>query len=310
VIGWLRRRGEATTTVGCYGKLPLDREFLRLNASAPEVEAVDRWIQAGMAAAQGRMDNTPDGAGRGLYGSFRGGDFLMPPQERGQRYCLGHLHPSQDSAGRRFPCTLFLLADGRHVEPTYLAPLRYHTYLAGAARVVQQGEEMGDKAAWLERVRNLASVAEPREVDFPAEEGLSGRLARLLPDEARHAPTLQLLVETVVDRPRGGWVVRLPVAGDEEAGVAGWLHLADGLRPREGAAHAALWGNGVLWLVAGSPTPGLFLNLLGLLQDDRLVDGGDEATLTAARGRLFPGVAAALGAGGVAITRLANWRWR
>jgi len=310
VIGWLRRRGEATTTVGCYGKLPLDREFLRLNASAPEVEAVDRWIQAGMAAAQSRLDGTPESVGRGLYGGWPGGGFLMPPQERGQRYCLGYMHPSQDSAGRRFPCTLFLLADGRHVEPVYLAPLRYHAYLARAAQVAQEGEEMGDKAAWLGRVRDMASVAEPREVVFPADEGLSGRLARLLLDDARHAPTLQLLVETVVDRPRGGWVVRLPVASEEEAAVAGWLHLADCLRPRDGAAHAALWGNGLLWLFAGSPTPGLFLNLLGMAQDDRLVDGGDEATLAAAGGRLLPGVAAALDPGGVAIARLANWRWR
>jgi type VI secretion system ImpM family protein len=309
VIGWLRRRGEATATVGCYGKLPLDREFLRLNATAPEVEAVDRWVQAGMAAAHSRLDGTPEGAGRGVYGGWRGGDFLIPPQERGQRYCLGHIHPSQDSAGRRFPCTLFLLASGRQAEPAYLAPLRYHAYLEAAAQVVQLGEEIGDRAAWLERVRGLASLAEPRAVDFPVEEGVAERLARLLPDGASHAATLQLLVETVVDRPRGGWVVRLPVVGNATA-VAGWLHLVECLRPRDGAAHAAVWGDAALWLAAGSPAPGLFLNLLGLAEDDRLVDGGDPATLAAVAGRVLPGVTAALDPGGVALSRLSSWRWR
>ena len=309
MIGWLRGRATTTPVIGCYGKLPLDREFLRLNATHPEVEAVDRWIQGGMAAAQSRLAGRPEGEGRGVYGGWRGGDFLFPPPEKGQRYCIGHMHPSQDSAGRRFPCTLFLLAGVRQAEPAFLVPLRYHAYLDGAAQVARTGEEMGDRSAWLERVRGLAALAEPREVVFPVEEGLGGRLSRLLPDAEIYAPTLQLLIETAVDRPRGGWALRLP-AVEVQGAVSGWLQLLDCLRRRDAAPHAAVWGDGVLWVFGGPPSSGLFLNLLGMPLDDRLVDAMDGETLAAAGRRLASGIAAALDAGGVPVPRLASWRWR
>jgi type VI secretion system protein ImpM len=309
VIGWLRSRAATTPVVGCYGKLPLDREFLRLNATHPEVEAVDRWIQGGMAAAHSRLDGRPEGEGRGVYGGWRGGDFVFPPPEKGQRYCIGHMHPSQDSAGRRFPCTLFLLAGARQAEPAFLVPLRYQAYLDGAAQVARSGEEMVDRTAWLERVRGLASLAEPREGAFPGDEGLGARLSRLLPDPEIYAPTLQLLIETVVDRPRGGWALRLPVV-EEQGAVSGWLHLLDCLRPRDAAPHAAVWGDGVLFAVGGPPGAGVFLNLLGMTQDDRLVDGMDGETLAAASRRLATGIATALDAGGVPVSRLSGWRWR
>jgi type VI secretion system ImpM family protein len=287
----------------------MDREFLRLNATHPEVAAVDRWIQGGMAAAHSRLDGRPEGEGRGVYGGWRGGDFFFPPPEKGQRYCIGHMHPSQDSAGRRFPCTLFLLAGARQAEPAFLVPLRYQAYLDGAAQVARTGEEMVDRTAWLERVRGLAALVEPREVVYPVEEELEARLSRLLPDAEIYAPTLQLLIETVVDRPRGGWVLRLPVA-EGQGTTSGWLHLLDCLRPRDAASHAAVWGDDVLWVVGGSPAPGVFLTLLGMGQDERLVDAMDAPTLAAAGGRLVPGIAAALDAGGVPVSRLAGWRWR
>ena len=98
MIGWLRNRATTTPVVGCYGKLPLDREFLRLNATHPEVEAVDRWIQAGMAAAHSRLDGRPEGEGRGVYGGWRGSDFIFPPPEKGQRNKSRAIVPSMSQA--------------------------------------------------------------------------------------------------------------------------------------------------------------------------------------------------------------------
>jgi len=296
--------------VGCFGKLPLDREFLRVNAHHPEVEGLDRWIQGGLASAHERFAGDPAGEGRGLYGGWSGSHFLLPPAERGQRYCLGHMAPSQDSAGRRYPCTCFVLVDARNAGPVDLLPLRYRGYLAAAAEVVAAGQGAADRSVWMERVRSLEQVAGPDDGGVPVADGdaVGDLLTRLLPGGADRAAHLQLLVEAA-QRRRGGWWLALPAAEAAVAddGVAAWLHLADRLRP-EGGGVAAFWGDGRVWLAAPPLAPRGLLYLLGHTgEDDRLVDATAPATVAAAAGRAGGPVAEAVA--NATVKDLGRWRW-
>jgi len=319
VTAWfLGRARTVAPAVGCFGKLPLDREFLRVNAHHPEVEGLDRWIQGGLAAAHERSAGDPAGEGRGLYGGWTGSHFLLPPATAGQRYCLGHMAPSQDSAGRRYPCVAFLLAPPREVEPIYLAPLRFLPFFDAAAAVVDRGMAAADRGAWLDQVRDLTGVAAAGAASAVAEETVGARLGRLLPgDGAAVAPgVLQILVETVAGRPRGGWVLRLPIAGESSSrGVTDWLHLLDQLRPRGAAEPVALWGpaaadGAALWVIGGQPTPRAFLCLVDGGGDDRLVDATDSDTVAQATTRVGHSVAEALAGDGVAVSRLSLCNWR
>jgi len=319
VTAWFRGRARTVApAVGCFGKLPLDREFLRVNAHHPEVEGLDRWIQGGLAAAHERSAGDPAGEGRGLYGDWTGSHFLLPPAAAGQRYCLGHMAPSQDSAGRRYPCVAFLLAPPREAEPIYLAPLRFLPFFDAAAAVVGSGMAAADRSAWLDEVRGLTGVAAPGVAPAAPEEAVGVRLGRLLPDGDADAVAgvLQLLVETVVGRPRGGWVLRLPLTREPlSRGVADWLHLLDQLRPRGAAEQVALWGpvaadGAALWVIGGQPTPRAFLFLVDGGGDDRLVDATDPDTVAQATSRVGDGVVEALAGDGIAVSRLSLCNWR
>ncbi len=304
---WLRGRGRTVApAVGCFGKLPLDREFLRVNAHHPEVEGLDRWIQEGLASAHERFAGDPAGEGRGLYGGWPGSHFLLPPAERGQRYCLGHLAPSQDAAGRRYPCACFLLVDGRDAGPPALLPLRYRGYLAAAAKVVAAGQVAGDRGAWMERVRTLESVAAPGDGAAVSDGAAVGELlGHLSPHGADPVGYLQIMVEAA-RRPRGGWWLALPAPAAEES-VAAWLHLANLLRSGESGL-AAFWGGDRVWLAAPPLSPRGLLYLLGHAgEDDRLVDTTDSATVAAAAGRAGAPVADAVARATVA--ELGRWRW-
>jgi len=310
VIAWFRSRGRAPTVapaVGCFGKLPLDREFLRIHAHHPEGDGLDRWLQGGLAAAHERFAGDPAGERQGLYGVWQGSHFLLPPAQPGQRLCLGHMAPSQDSAGRRYPCACFLLLDPRHVGVADLLPVRYRAYLAAAAEVVAAGQGATERSAWMEQVRSLEAVAGQAEVAPGVADGdrVGDLLARLLPAGADRAGTLQLLVETA-RRERGGWWLALPASTDEV--VAAWLLLAGRLRPVAGDL-AAFWGGGRVWLAPPPLAPRSLLFLLGHpVEDDRMVDATIAATVATAARRVTAGLAEAVAKATVAD--LSRWRWQ
>ena len=38
--------------VGCFGKLPIYADFIRYNASGPEIQEMDQWFQEGIHSAK------------------------------------------------------------------------------------------------------------------------------------------------------------------------------------------------------------------------------------------------------------------
>ena len=77
-------------TVGLFGKIPAKGDFIRLNAADPVCQAMDRWLQDGIAEAKKAGDS---GAAVVPF-SFV---FTLPTSKNA---VIGALAPSRDSAGR------------------------------------------------------------------------------------------------------------------------------------------------------------------------------------------------------------------
>jgi len=120
--------------VGLYGKHPGAGDFLRENASGPEISLLDEWLSAAIDRA-GRVLPDFDAA----YGSLFSAGFLLgfPGEARAGSALLGVMAPSRDEIGRQFPLIIFayvdqsLAADGFDAAP-------HEPFIAAATSVLQR----------------------------------------------------------------------------------------------------------------------------------------------------------------------------
>ena len=94
------------------GKLPSEREFLRLKASDPALLAFDEWLVD-------NMEWAARGAGAGFQESYALGSvqafcYRVPGASAREPLSLlaGDLAPSADAAGREFPFAVLTRVDG------------------------------------------------------------------------------------------------------------------------------------------------------------------------------------------------------
>lgn len=124
----------ALPLLGYYGKLPLSPEFLRLNASGPEVRWLDDWLQRGVLYGKDREGARWPAlvAESGLW------NFMYVPEGPGRIVC-GVLFASHDKAGRSFPFLTYLLIDRDLVSgKPWLIPLLAEEFLEFVTPVLQQ----------------------------------------------------------------------------------------------------------------------------------------------------------------------------
>jgi type VI secretion system ImpM family protein len=92
---------------GCFGKLPMSREFIIEESRSLSASGLDRWIGEGIGIAKARLGNRFDRQVSGFppYRFFWDG---------GQEHMLaGVMRPSEDGAGRKHPFTLFAHVRGK-----------------------------------------------------------------------------------------------------------------------------------------------------------------------------------------------------
>ncbi|MGD9853114.1 MAG: type VI secretion system-associated protein TagF [Nitrospirales bacterium] len=121
--------------VGCFGKLPLSPEFIRVNAKGSALQAFDQWLQEGLHGY--RTSTGPNWIQDYLQSETW--NFLF--HDPGGSECLvGVVTPNQDKAGRGFPMSIFL-----RIEATEFAgkiqkvPVYFQTFLARAKQMVEEG---------------------------------------------------------------------------------------------------------------------------------------------------------------------------
>lgn len=88
------------TGAGLYGKLPIQADFVRLNAGGFASGGFDRWLEDGVGAVH---------AARGTPKTSLVTFFAFAPSA--PNACIGMLGPSFDKVGRSFPAALFAYLD-------------------------------------------------------------------------------------------------------------------------------------------------------------------------------------------------------
>jgi type VI secretion system protein ImpM len=141
----------------CLGKLPAFADFVRHNATARETLALDEWIQHGLYHAQQLLRTEWDSS----FDRAPAYSFIFWP-ENSDRFLVGHMGPSRDKSGRRYPFVASLLVDrlrygGKNV---HLAPATFAGFLEDARQFVQLAMHGLDAREIAERVQALSLPVE------------------------------------------------------------------------------------------------------------------------------------------------------
>ncbi len=252
-------------SVGVYGKIPSEGDFVRVNASDPSAQYLDTWIQESLEALQRAGVDLP---AEPLFFLHQGPNPSVAP-------VIGALVPSHDRVGRQYPVLVFA-----RVDPT-LAQSRmpalhvvYGHFLLDAAQILRDLPRADAQllAAWSRRLRvptaatvsgcdsvcrdvlDQCTVGEFVRRVFPSAAGVAAHYAFRTALEACDA--------TRTHSPKSAITLECPIAGDLDGFV--WLEL---LRRRLYGAPvrpSVVWreGSAPAMLVALGPAPGALLRQL------------------------------------------------
>lgn len=110
----------------CFGKLPTFGDFVRHNASSPEMMAFDRWLQEGIFLAKSKLgDGWED-----IYQNAPFYHFLFYP-ENARQFFLGVLKPSSDKSLRKYPFLVSLQIETARFDSRFrtFAPAIFKPFL-------------------------------------------------------------------------------------------------------------------------------------------------------------------------------------
>lgn len=121
--------------VGCFGKLPLSPEFIRVNARGNTLQVFDQWMQEGLLWCRAKLG--PQWRNDFLKSESWSFLFQVPKQKE---WLIGVMMPSQDKAGRGFPMTLFLRIENfsGDQELMLMLPLLLQSFLEKAKHLLQE----------------------------------------------------------------------------------------------------------------------------------------------------------------------------
>jgi type VI secretion system protein ImpM len=238
-------------SVGCFGKLPIQPDFIRHNVSLREAIAADRWVQEGFGlASRYGFTQVPDLPVRVYHGVFAGAEQ--------DRTVLLTARLSRDSSGRSYPFVIFNVAEKRHLHRHPAAVgLAYDAYFRRAGEVVTRPwrtEPVSTLEGWLESLRGfhdtqdaagLARLQLDTLCRVPAVDLLDGLFTgRSLDDRAAFLSAALETMRRVGRRTahRTSWGLRLPLATAEPGvAVAWWVHLAEVLLRSENWRPSYFW---------------------------------------------------------------------
>jgi len=146
----------------CFGKVPTRGDFVKGNAQHQLIGTLDRWVSLSMEQL------SEDPRWKTAYDNAPSVDFVFVGP-RSRISVVGHLKPSQDSSGRRFP---FITATTVERDDSLMfrcAPAglgRSFSMLASIATAAVSGADVGQIFADLEQVNcasdfNIAQQADP-----------------------------------------------------------------------------------------------------------------------------------------------------
>jgi len=136
--------------IGCFGKLPISPEFIKVNASGSALQAFDQWLQEGIHYARTKH--------KGWSEDFLKMDtwnFVFTSPDN-QELLIGIVSPKQDRAGRTFPFLLFICTDRREwSKPLYLVPAMCADFLQHAREMAERGWENSNVQTFRSQIQNV-----------------------------------------------------------------------------------------------------------------------------------------------------------
>jgi type VI secretion system protein ImpM len=265
---------------GCLGKLPAFADFVRHNATARETLALDEWIQHGLYHAQQSMRSEWDAS----FENAPAYSFIFWP-ENADRFLVGHLRPSRDRSGRRYPFVVSLLVDRLRYGAKYIphAPAAFAGFLEDARRFVELALDGLDAREIAERVQALSLPVQPGMGEEEYREYLRGTTLRQFCTEVlgsfegvEKATVFESLADLLIpfrQRPivRLSLGIRFPLSaapGGSFLESSFWLDASMRMVKQQAVAPLVFWTTGGIgaggsaYLFFRPPSPKVFVNLL------------------------------------------------
>lgn len=239
--------------VAVFGKTPRMGDFLRVGSGGPAGEALEQWVEQGLALAEAKRG----GYWPGIYAAGATYAFLFrPPRSSGVRDALvGVIKPSGDSVGRRFPLVVYAPAIPRATVPwPHILPIALGDFLDAAATLLLEADAVtgvADMQAALRRVPfpNLASANQSaREYEaWASSTPLGHAWSVVYGGEALSAPRAVHTISEAVAPFRGEEApatklgLRLPLGPGGIAAAAFWLDTVRRLSRSPSEVRTCFW---------------------------------------------------------------------
>lgn len=129
------RGTESNATYTILGKLPGRADFLRINASHPVAQEFDDLLAHGIDSASAMPGWSEH------YGQSGPSDFFYTSRD-GRHAFIGAMHPSRDSAGRRYPLVAGVIVPSESVVDCLpVLPIAYELFFSGLREQLASGIE-------------------------------------------------------------------------------------------------------------------------------------------------------------------------
>lgn len=136
--------------VGFFGKIPAERDFVRVNAGTFLRAGLDRWFQEGVEQLQRERTHLP----------VEPAHFLLSPAAGAPAF-VGTLAPGEDALGRAFPVVIFAALDSHLVSGGFpLLPMWLASFCAASARLATAAQALA-AAQLAAEIETLASGFRP-----------------------------------------------------------------------------------------------------------------------------------------------------
>jgi type VI secretion system protein ImpM len=242
-------------SIGVYGKVRAQGDFLRHGTGDFSQAGLDRWLEEAMGVLSTERATLPEGAA----------GFLLAPAG-GTRAFVGAVAPSEDSVGRKFPLLVFVELPAAAAGAFPVVPTMYARFVHAASDLVLAG---GDLPApeLLARAKTLAGLAPsvPRgdeiadlanEPALPLRDACGGSAA----DLAYALRTFGLACDQALKAPGAGLTVDAPARSAAAREL--WLDIARRRCGRRAAftPAATFWTDGAaghLLVALGAPAPAM-----------------------------------------------------
>ena len=245
--------------VGLYGKIPAERDFVRINAGDFQQAGMDQWFAQGIECLHTERIRLPDEAVHFLLVSPSGETFV------------GGFRPGEDAVGRNFPLVIAVRLEARQlIDALPLIPSVFGPYFEAATTVAEAGRGLSavDLAAQVDWLKQTLAQTAPA---LPLDELLAGSsffelrvaIGGLNEGSAYALSTLATACEQAVTRPpeSAKQTVTLECPTPTEGMRAFWLEL---IRRRlgAGASTPSLMWTASRMLVTLGPAPPQLLAFL------------------------------------------------